>query len=87
MENRERQERVENSRRKKYDRAKARELMKELRSYEQEGMQLCLNGSPCASKDIVDACMIEEEQNYMRDFISDDSKHIRRINFVKIREI
>lgn len=87
MENRERQERVENSRRKKYDRAKARELMKELRSYEQEGMQLCLNGSPCASKDIVDACMIAEEQNYMRDFISDDSRHIRRINFVKIREI
>ena len=77
---------VKKSRRKKYDRTKLRALSKELREYEQEGTQLYLEGRPCESADIVNACIFAEEQNYMRDYISDDCQHIRKIDFIKVRQ-
>ena len=64
--------------------ADARALFRELRGYEREGTQLFLDGCPCRTKDIVNACMFAEEQLYMRDFISDDREKIKRINFVKV---
>ena len=73
-------------RRKYYNPADARALFQELRSYEREGTQLFLDGCPCETEDIVNACMVAEEQVYMRDFISDDKEKIRRINFVKINQ-
>lgn len=73
-------------RQKNYDRTKVRALMEELQKYEQEGLPLFLEGRPCESADIVRACILAEEQNYMRDFISDDSQKIQRINFVKVRQ-
>lgn len=76
---------VKKSRRKRHDQTKIRALSKELREYEQEGTQLYLEGRPCESADIVNACVFAEEQNYMRDYISDDSQHIRKINFIKVR--
>ena len=67
-----------------YDPAKVRALQRELRGYEREGTQLFLNGRPCMTEDIVNACMFAEEQSYMRDFISDEKEKIQRINFVKV---
>ena len=77
---------MKKSRRKGHDRTKLRALAKELREYEQEGTQLYLEGRPCESADIVNACIFAEEQNYMRDYISDDSERIRKINFIKVRQ-
>lgn len=72
--------------RKYYNPADARALFQELRSYEREGTQLFLDGCPCETEDIVNACMVAEEQVYMRDFISDDKEKIKRINFVKVNQ-
>ncbi len=69
-----------------YNPADARALFRELSGYEREGTQLFLDGCPCRTEDIVDACMVAEEQIYMRDFISDEEEKIRRINFVKINQ-
>lgn len=69
-----------------YNPADARALFRELRGYEREGTQLFLDGCPCGTEDIVNACMFAEEQAYMRDFISDDEKKIKRINFVKVNQ-
>ena len=69
-----------------YNPADAKALFRELRGYEREGTQLFLEGCPCETEDIVNACMFAEEQVYMRDFISDDDKKIRRINFVKVNQ-
>lgn len=77
---------MKKNKRKGYDRTKLRSLAKELRKYEQEGTQLYLEGRPCESADIVNACIFAEEQNYMRDYISDDSEHIRKINFIKVSQ-
>ena len=77
---------MKKKKRKNYDPANARALFRELRSYEQTGTELLLNGYPCSTKEIVDACMLAEEPTYMRDFISDDKEKIQRINFVKINQ-
>ena len=77
---------MKKKRQKHYDPANAKALFRELRSYEKEGTQLLLDGLPCGTQDIVNACMFAEEQAYMRDFISDDKEKIRRINFVKVRQ-
>ena len=77
---------MKKKRQRNYDPANARALFRELRSYEQKGTQLFLDGYPCSTKEIVDACMVAEEPSYMRDFISDEKERIRRINFVKINQ-
>lgn len=61
-------------------------LLKELRGYEREGMQLYLNDSPSRADEIANACILSETSNYMRDFISDDQDHITGVRFIQISE-
>lgn len=77
---------MKKNRRKNDDLAKLRALSRELQAYEQNGTRLYLEGRPCGTADIVNACILAEEQNYMRDYISDDSHHIRKINFIRVRK-
>lgn len=77
---------MKKNRQRNHDRIKLRELSRELREYEKEGLELYLEGHPCGSADIVNACILAEEQNYMRDYISDDSEQIRKIDFIRIRQ-
>ena len=64
---------------------KALAFMRELREYEREGTSLYLDGKPSRPEEIVSACMLAEETNYMRDFIGDEDQRIRKFNFIKIK--
>lgn len=61
-------------------------LTEELQGYEREGMQLYLNDLPSRACEIVNACILAEESDYMRDFISDDQDHITGVRFICISE-
>lgn len=60
-------------------------LLRELEQYEENGCMICLNGRPSMPERVVSACL-RENGGYMRDFVSDEEKHIQKINFVRIRE-
>ena len=60
--------------------------MKELRGYEREGMQLYLDGRPSRADEIVNAYILAEDSDYMRDIISDETDHITEIRFIRISE-
>lgn len=59
---------------------------KELNAYARAGMKLWLNGKPSTPSDIMHQCMIREEEEYMRDFVSDDDDHIIGIGFDYIKK-
>ena len=67
-------------------------LQKELNAYRtgigerRAGMKLWLNGKPSTPSDIMHQCMIREEEEYMRDFVSDDDDHIIGIGFDYIKK-
>lgn len=60
-------------------------LWLELEQYEERGCIICLNGTPSVPERIVSECL-REEGSYMRDFVSDDEKHVKKIDFVRIRK-
>ena len=62
------------------------QLNKELKAYAKAGMKLWLNGKPSTPSDIMHQCMIREEEEYMRDFVSDDDDHIIGIGFDYIKK-
>ena len=53
-------------------------LQKELNAYARAGMS--------TPSDIMHQCMIREEEEYMRDFVSDDDDHIIGIGFDYIKK-
>ena len=61
------------------------QLHKELRAYAKAGLKLWLDGEPSTPSDIVRQCMICEEGEYMRDFVSNDDKNIIGIGFDHIK--
>ena len=61
------------------------QLHKELKAYAKAGMQLWLNGKPSTPCDIMHHCMIREESEYMRDFVSDDDDNVIGIGFDDIK--
>ena len=60
-------------------------LIRELEEYRKNGCIICLNGRPCAPERVISACS-REESSYMRDFVSDDQKRIRKVDFIDIAE-
>lgn len=62
-----------------------RRLFRELDAYAKAGMKLWLNGKPSTPTDIVNQCMICEEEEYMRDFVSEDDRYIIGIGFDHIQ--
>lgn len=56
-------------------------MKKELDNYVREGKYLLLNGKKSDPKSILHACMIQEESNYMRDYIQDENDKIVGIGF------
>lgn len=59
-------------------------LRRELESYERAGTHLYLGNRPSRAEEIVSACLLAEDSDYMRDFITDDQEHITEIHFVRI---
>ena len=69
---------------KKQYRKGAGSLMKELHSYERQGTHLYLEDRPSRAEEIVSACMVAEQSDYMRDFVGDEQDHITEIHFIRI---
>jgi len=65
----------------------SKQLKKELQEYRKAGIQLQLNGKPSDPQKIAKACSVEEENNYMRDYIRDESDKLRIIGFDRIKDI
>lgn len=61
-------------------------LKKELKSYEEEGVSLYLNGYPSTSKSIVKAHMVAEDGVYMRDYIGDGKGGIEKLDFQFVKD-
>lgn len=61
-------------------------LKKELKSYEEEGISLYLNGCPSTTKSIVKAHMIAEDGVYMRDYVGNGKGGIERLDFQFVKE-
>ena len=59
--------------------------MKELQGYERSGTHLFIDGHPGRAQEIAAACIIGEDVDYMRDFISEDGNRISEIHFIKIQ--
>ena len=61
-------------------------LAQELTAYQKNGCRICLNGRPCSPDKLAHILCMRENNNYMRDIISDESEKIREINFIRIWE-
>jgi hypothetical protein len=61
------------------------QLQSELEEYVNEGMLLWLNGRLSNPEQIAQACLIEEENNYMRDYIQDDEGELKGVAFDKVQ--
>lgn len=46
-----------------------------------------LDGRPSCPQEIAKACSMAEENNYMRDYIRDDSDKIKMIGFDQVKDI
>lgn len=65
---------------------RAYSLWRELRDYEREGTHLYLGNRPSRADDIVEACMLAEGSDYMRDFVGDEQDRIAEIHFIRVSE-
>ena len=66
--------------------SRAHTLLRELRHYEREGTHLYLGNVPSDAQEIVRACILAEDSEYMRDFVSDNEDRITEIHFIRITE-
>lgn len=64
-----------------------RKLFAELERYENYGVSMKLNGYPASPMQIVTAHMAKEDSNYMRDYVWDESGHVKELTFHDITEI
>lgn len=56
----------------------------ELEEFVNDGMLLWLNGNISDPEQIISAHLVEEENNYMRDYITDEKGGIKGLGFDKI---
>ena len=61
-------------------------LEKELKSYEELGIALYLEGLPSDARAIAKACQIAEGGGYMRDYVEDEKGRIARVDFDFVKE-
>ena len=60
-------------------------LFVELESYEQSGIRMRINEEPASPLQIVNAHIMKEESNYMRDYVWDEKGKIRELIFHNIK--
>ena len=61
-----------------------RRLYAELEKYEEEGVDIQIDGYQASPMQIVTAHMIKEEGTYMRDYVINPEGNIERLAFVNI---
>ena len=59
-------------------------LLKELRDYEREGTHLYLGNHPSGADEIVRACVLAEDSDYMWDYVGDEEDRITEIHFIRV---
>ena len=62
-----------------------RRLFAELEQMEHSGVSITLNDHPASPMQVVSAHMIQEESNYMRDYVWDEAGRMRKLMFHKIK--
>lgn len=62
------------------------QLYAELEKYERAGIQLRLDSRPASPMQVVNAHMVREEMSYMRDYVWDDTGHVRELSFDNVEE-
>ena len=63
-----------------------RQLYAELENYESSGIHMRLNNIPASPMQIVNAHMVRENTNYMRDYVWDEKGKVREVTFYNIKE-
>lgn len=61
-------------------------IKEELDFLKQKGVVIKLEGIETSALEIAQACMIEEEGSYMRDYVWDDSNALQEVDFYRIKE-
>lgn len=65
---------------------KYREMFDELSDYERYGIPIKMNGIYASPMQVVSAHMVKEDDStYMRDYIVDDSGHVKELCFYHIK--
>ena len=63
-------------------------LKSELKKYRKNGIHLSLQGKPSNPYNIVKAHKVSEEKNtFMRDYITDDTGHVKEIDFQCVKSV
>lgn len=67
------------------DRIEYRPLRNELEGLENSGVQLMLEGAKSTPENIAKRCILDEDCNYMRDYVTDEYGNIIRVDFTRIQ--
>lgn len=70
----------------KEDNANFLELFLELEGAEKNGIPLKLDGYPSSPLQIAQTCTVREENNYMRDYLTNEEGMIHEIRFDKVKD-
>lgn len=59
-------------------------LLKQMRRYERQGVELTLSGERCSPQQLASACAVREHGCYMGDYIWDEQGELKEIHYDKI---
>lgn len=58
----------------------------ELEKYENQGVIITLEGELSSPGEVAEVCLLKEESNYMRDYITDDRGNLIELNFNNVKK-
>ena len=67
-----------------YEKKDVRSLFTELNGYEKKGVDITLNGLAASPMQVVQACILREDSNFMRDYVMNDKGDIKELCFTDI---
>lgn len=59
-------------------------LLKQMKRYEKQGVEITLSGEPCSLEQIASACAVKEHGCYMGDYIWDEAGGLAEIRYDKV---
>lgn len=57
----------------------------ELEKYENQGVVITLEGEISSPGEVADVCLLREDSNYMRDYITDEKGKLAQLNFNHVK--
>ena len=61
-------------------------LLKQMKRYEKQGVELLLSGERCSPEKLASACAIKEHGCYMGDYIWDEKGKLAEIHYDKVEQ-